>query len=96
MPKKTRRQKMASDKRRNTYIPTFNVSTIPSEKPEQKATSSGPQTSRTKVIIQEDPSYFKNDLSKSILISALIFLLEVGIYLNNHYGFISITQLFHF
>jgi hypothetical protein len=85
---------MAAEKRRPNHLPTFNT-VLPTQSSVVKSQAATPSQKATPQIIEEE-SYFKQDLTKSIMISAVIFLLEVGIYFNTQFGFIPIKQFFHF
>lgn len=77
MPKKTKRQKMAAEKRK-IYHPHHEVEKIV-EVEEPKI----PKITKNPSLIMSNTSteIFKKDLSRSLLISAIIILVEIGIYL---------------
>lgn len=83
MPKKTKKQKMAAEKRKSEHsyepqVTVFNSTQIEKKeikedvKMHQKVSSSVPSAST---------EIFKKELTKSLAISALIILVEIGIYL---------------
>jgi hypothetical protein len=83
MPKKNKKQKMASEKRKSehSYAPHVTVFTAPSiEQSSEKKELKTPD----KVVDSETSAYtaiFKKELTKSLIISAFIILVEIGVYL---------------
>ena len=96
MPKKTRKQKIAADKRsHNIWIaPRSTENSLPQENikiAKLKATTTESKLSSS----VNSNSLFTKDLYKSIFISAAILLLEIGIYVAQSNG-LSITKLLSF
>ena len=80
MPKKTKKQKMAANQRKK--VVTF-------EKKEtkivEKKMAEIPEKKQEKVMYTP-PTIFKKELSKSLLLSAAIILVEIAIYLAQNKG----------
>ncbi len=82
MPKKTKRQKIATEARKHTMIAQ------PYDPNNAVAT-----TSQKRVILSETSSFFKKDLVKSLMISLFLLLVEVGIYIAQQNGMSFNIQL---
>ncbi len=84
MPKKTKRQKMAVEMRKHKIIEKH----VEVEKPVFQPTTQVQTTKQVKksLFSTESTMYFKKDLKRSILITVLLLLIEVGIYISQQNG----------
>lgn len=91
MPKKTKRQKMAADKRKTTHHLQEKTSHV--EMNNSNKTSISHTQNQSVLQSPSSTEIFKKDLSKSLIISVAIILVEIVIYLAQN-KVIPVTNLF--
>ncbi len=99
MPKKTKKQKLASERRKLQFSQKIQAQPISISQPTIKKmeTITSTQTIRP-IQTQTDTittKMFKKDLTKSLVISGAILCIVFGIYLQQQFGILPINSLFN-
>jgi len=105
MPKKTRKQKRTAQMRRKPLVLTFPspssqpaATRILAEQTKIKAPSQQASEEETFVFdeVNQTIPVFKHDLAKSLIITTILIIIQVGMYITAAYGIFDVSTIIRF
>lgn len=96
MPKKTKKQKLASERRKLQFFQKPQAQIISSFQPELTQKNEEPKVEvisvKNAVAYSTSTLFIKNDLTKSLLICGLVLFIMIGIYIQQHFGILPVNN----